>query len=92
MLLLIVLGKVGAKSSRSEVETDGGDSEKTKASNLSAHTDKTKRFAKIEFALRIRIGGVGAGDENCSDKLEEKRDDIEANKEKSDEASCIVNY
>lgn len=87
MLLLIVLGKVGAKPSRSEVESDGGNSKKTEASNLSAHTNKTKCFAKIELALRIRIGWVGACDEDCSDELEEKRDDIEANKEKSNETS-----
>jgi hypothetical protein len=92
MLLLIVLGKVGAQASRSEVESNGGDSEETEACNLSAHTDKTKCFAKIKLALCIGISGVCAGDENCSDKLEEERGDIEANKEKGDKSSYVVKY
>lgn len=60
--------------------------EKTETSNLSAHTDKTQSLAKVKLLLRIGVCGISAGDEDCGDKLEDERNHVEANKEKSDEA------
>ncbi|KAI6774659.1 hypothetical protein HG531_001508 [Fusarium graminearum] len=86
VLFLVLSSKLRAKLPGREVKANSCNGEKTETSNLSAHTDKTQSLAKVKLLLRIGVCGISAGDEDCGDKLEDERNHVEANKEKSDEA------
>ena len=84
---LVLSSEIRAEFSGGEMEADGWNSEKSKACNLSAYTDKTESLAKIKLLLCIRLCWICAGDENGGDELENERNYIEADEEESDEAS-----
>jgi hypothetical protein len=89
MFFLVLPRKLRAKLPGREVETNCCNSKETEASNLSAHTDETESLSKVKLLFRIRVCGIGAGDEDRCDELKDEGDHIEADEEESDETSFM---